>query len=77
MAWSLILCTFVLGTICYDDACHLKRFACNPVRSSLTSTAEQLAMKEIVCDRFHFRNHIDAWCKANCNPNICKTLEVK
>ena len=26
----------------------------------------------IVCDRFHFRNHIAAWCKANVNPFNCK-----
>ena len=66
-----VLFYLILETICYDDACHLKRFACNPVRSSMSKTAEKLAVMEIVCDRFHFKNHTDAWCKRNCNPNTC------
>lgn len=30
----------------------------------------------MVCDRFQFKNHIDAWCKQNCNPNTCAELQV-
>ena len=37
----------------------------------MSKTAEKLAAMEIVCDRFHFKNHTDAWCKRNCNPNTC------
>lgn len=65
-----------LATICYDDACHLKRFAENPVRSSLSAVATEIVGKNIVCDRFHFKNHVDAWCRVNCNPNNCEDLRV-
>ena len=30
----------------------------------------------MACNRFHFKNHIDAWCKQNCNPNTCAELQV-
>ena len=73
---SFKLVCYYLDTICYDDACHLKRFACNPVSSSLSGTAVDIASKEIVCDRFHFKNHTDAWCKKHCNPYTCKSLKV-
>ena len=23
---------------------------------------------DMVIDKMHFRNHVDKWCKANCNP---------
>ncbi|CAB4006023.1 Hypothetical predicted protein [Paramuricea clavata] len=65
-----------LGTICYDDACHLKRFAMNPKRCSLTPTATLISTRDIVCDRFHFRNHIDKWCKKHCNPDQCNDLKA-
>jgi hypothetical protein len=31
------------GFIVYDDGCHLKRFATNPLRRSLTPTAKKIA----------------------------------
>ena len=55
--------------IIYDDACHLKRYACNPIRSSESDTAKKIAKANIVVDRFHFPGHIDLWCQENCNPN--------
>lgn len=67
---------FYLDTICYDDACHLKRFAENPKRSELTEVAKLIASRNIVCDKFHFRNHVDKWCQKNCNPYECSDLEV-
>ena len=30
----------------------------------------------LVRDKFHFRNHIGRWCKANCNPFTSTELEV-
>lgn len=62
-------------TICYDDACHLKRFVQNPLRSKNTKIAEKLNRLEIVCDKFHFKNHTDTWCKKNCNPMKSPNLQ--
>lgn len=64
-----------IESICYDDACHLKKFAQNPVRSSLTEISERLATMEMVCDKFHFKNHTDSWCKRNCNPYDSSILQ--
>lgn len=55
--------------ICYDDACHLKRFARNPVRASLTYHTAQLASVEMAVDKMHAKGHTDPWCKANCDPS--------
>ena len=58
--------------MCYDDACHLKRYA--KKRKDLTPTAKHLASLHMVVDRMHFKGHIDAWCHKNCNPNDIKEL---
>ena len=55
--------------LCYDDGCHLRKFANNPVRSTLTDTTKRIAAMEIVIDKMHFKGHIDPWCRRNCNPN--------
>ncbi|XP_015777265.1 PREDICTED: uncharacterized protein LOC107355240 [Acropora digitifera] len=65
-----------IESICYDDACHLKKFAQNPVRSSLSVISDRLAKMEMVCDKFHFKNHTDSWCKRNCNPYNSSILQV-
>lgn len=57
------------GFVCYDDGCHLRKFARNPSRSSLTATASRIANLEIVIDRMHFKGHVDSWCKQTCNPD--------
>jgi len=61
--------------ICYDDTCHLKKFAHNPVRSTQTAVASRIAEMEILCDRFHFKNHIDVWCRQHCNPHTSENLQ--
>ena len=66
-----------LGVICYDDACHLKRFAQNPIRCSKTDIASRICEMEILCDRFHFKNHVDGWCRTYCNPLKSETLKVQ
>ena len=66
---------FLSETICYDDACHLKRYA--EKRSHLPATSTRVAAMEIVCDRFHFGNHTDTWCRKNCNPYNSDVLKVK
>ena len=60
----------------YDDGCHLKKFATNPVRSTLTNTAKRIGSMEIVVDKMHFRGHVDDWCKCNCNPNDFDELKI-
>ena len=31
----------------------------------------------MVCDKFHFKNHKDMWCKRNCSPYTCASLHVR
>ena len=64
-------------TICYDDACHLKKFTQNPTRNQLTSIAKKMSQMVIVYDKFHFKNHKDMWCKRNCSPYTCASLQVR
>ena len=64
-----------IGTICYDDCCHLKRYACNPCRSSLTTTARRISAMNFAIDRMHFKGHIDPWCRETCDPNKFKELD--
>lgn len=66
---------FSIDVICYDDACHLKKYATNPKRCDLTQTSKRLKNMEIVVDKFHFKNHVDTWCKRNCNPYKCSKLD--
>ncbi|XP_044181754.1 uncharacterized protein LOC114956987, partial [Acropora millepora] len=63
------------SVICYDDACHLKRFAQNPIRCSKTDIASRSCEMEILCDRFYFKNHVDGWCRTYCNPLKSETLK--
>ena len=56
------------GFLVYDDGCHLKKFATNPVRSTLMDTASRIAAMEIVIDKMHFKGHTDQWCSRHCNP---------
>ena len=60
--------------ICYDDACHLKRYARNTVRRDLTKQTKQLASVEMAVDKMQMKGHIDPWCKANCDPAIYPVL---
>ena len=56
----------------YDDACHLKKFLLKRLATSrFARWLLREKMIQIVCDRFHFPNHTDAWCKANVNPALC------
>lgn len=55
--------------ICYDDGCHLARFSKKPSRVFTGETGRLLGGMDFFVDRFHFPNHVDPWCKANCDPN--------
>jgi len=79
MRFHLIITEIIfIGFICYDDACHLKRFARNPVRADLTEQSKQLASVEMVVDRMHMKAHIDPWCREHCDaskdPELKKVL---
>ena len=47
----------------------------NPKRKGLTEVTERLCNMDMVIDKMHFRNHVDSWCKANCNPYDRKELD--
>ena len=66
---------FVLEYICYDDGCHLRKFARNPCRSDITPTAKKLASLEIVIDKLHMTGHVDKWCLENCDPHLFSDLD--
>ena len=46
--------TFDTGYICYDDACHLRKYAINPLRQDLTPYTQHIATSEIVVDKMHY-----------------------
>ena len=52
-----------IGYICYDDGCHLVKFARHSSRKEITQTAKKLASLEIVVDKMHMFRHKDKWCK--------------
>ena len=62
-------------TVCYDDGCHLKKYATNTSRINLTPTAAHIASLNIVVDKMHFNGHTDSWCHENCNPYQLKELD--
>ena len=61
--------------VCYDDGCHLRRFARNPSRAYLTPISTHLANTEIVIDKMHMAGHTDAWCHQHCDPKLCRQLD--
>ena len=61
--------------MCYDDGCHLKKYAQKTRRASLTNAAMKLASLNIVIDQMHFKGHVDEWCKKNCNPYMTDGLK--
>jgi hypothetical protein len=63
------------GYICYDDGCHLRKYACNPIRKDSTVTAQKISHMNIVVDKMHMAGHVDLWCKEHCDPRNCKELD--
>ena len=70
----LPLCTFS-EFICYDDGCHLRKFAQNVRRQPLSAITQKLATTEIVIDRMHFKGHKDSWCRETCDPSKFEELK--
>ena len=51
-------------------ACHLKKYCVNPVQQKVTAvSSKRLGKMDMVVDKLQFRNHVDLWCKPNCNPH--------
>ena len=65
--WTQMSC-FCAEFICYDDACHLRRFSRNSIQVDLTEHTKQLASVEMVVDKMHMKGHTDKWCKEHCDP---------
>jgi len=59
----------------YDDACHLKLFISKRKFNHITPRASILFNKVHVVDKFHYHNHDDPYCKANCNPHDFQELQ--
>lgn len=59
--------------LAYDDACHLVKFATNRQRGKTPRTKQMAVWLGELCrlDRMHYKNHIDAWCRQNMNPDKC------
>ena len=65
-----------LELICYDDGCHLRRYARKPSRQNLTTpTTTSLSSLEIVVDKMHVKGHVDPWCLKTCDARNFKALE--
>ena len=56
-----------IGYVCYDDGCHLKKYATNPKWADHTATAKN-SIYNIVIDKLHCKGHTDAWCEKHCDP---------
>ena len=62
--------------MCYDDACHLRRYACNTARSGLTDTTKFMSLLPMVVDKMHMQGHTDSWCQAHCDPKNFRDLDT-
>ena len=60
--------------LCYDDACHFKKYSENKERADLNEVTRFMSMIGKHVDKFHFPNHVDAWCHKHCNPQDVKHL---
>ena len=65
----------LLESICYDDACHLTKFAKNKEKAELMEQTRQLASVKMSVDKMHMKGHTDSWCKENCDPHKFPQLE--
>ena len=70
----LVSSCFCVEYICYDDGCHLQKFARSPNRKNLAPAAEKLASVEIVIDNMHMARHVNNWCLENCDTNLFQDL---
>ena len=65
---------FLTEFICYDDGCHLRKYARHDSRKDVTAVTKQLAEMEIIIDKLHMQGHTDGWCHQNCDPHLFPEL---
>ena len=53
----------------YDNGCKLRKYIEEKSTTVKTVRFEKLKSKTILVDRFHFKSHVDLYCKKNCNPD--------
>ena len=70
-----LLHEFYAEYLCYDDGCHLRRYATNPIRRDLTKWTKKISDLEIVIDKLHFAGHVDKWCRQVCDPYKHRDLD--
>ncbi|CAF1231773.1 unnamed protein product [Didymodactylos carnosus] len=58
------------NVVCYDDACHLRRFSWNTKRNLKheTKPSQKLAQMDFTIDKFHIKNHKEPWCLKHMDP---------
>ena len=64
-----------LEELLYDDCCHLKAFGEKNENAEQNDVTKYFASLGKHVDRFHFRNHVDAWCMEHCNPEKVPALK--
>lgn len=64
--YRVVVCPFIpchyklhVEYVCYDDGCHLKRYAINKCRSDQTQTSRIMSQLCIAIDRMHMVGHVD------------------
>ena len=64
-----------LSYIIYDDACHLVQYSRNKKIAERNEITKFFSERKFVIDKFHFKNHVDAWCHENCDPHKVPELD--
>ena len=64
-----------IEVLVYDDICHLVAFALNHIRLKRNTTTEYFNSLKFAIDKFHFKNHVDAYCHENYNPRKLSELD--
>lgn len=72
--WLLLFLLNNAEYICYDDGCHLRKYAANPCRRDLTLTTKALTEIAITVDKMHMAGHVDPWCRKTCDPKLFPDL---
>ncbi len=75
LIFSYHSCYILTEYLCYDDGCHLARYANNPIRRDLTDWTKMISQLKIVVDKMHFSGHTDKWCREVCDPHKCRDLD--
>ena len=66
--------TLILEYLCYDDACHLRKYSLNLCRQDLTPTTKILSHLLMAVDKMHMAGHVDSWYKNTCDPHLFTDL---